>query len=261
MRKITANYVYPVVSAPIKNAIIVLNDNDEIVDLINPNGKLKEIEGLEFYGGMIVPGFVDIFSLLSWANFSKNDFDLLVGNKELNELEKYLQKDKQNIQAEQRTINHFEAFGTKAVADYFSSDIAEEKKKKSKVDFYDTDLHSIDFPNLKSDKSILLNEYTFSAIDDITSFNFDKICIGTGSLNMFKTLSILEQMIKIQEHFIDLSVLDIIKFGTYNSAQQIGAIQKFGSIEIGKKPGLNLICDFDASNWKLKQETELKVLI
>ncbi len=59
MRKISANYIFPVNSEPLKNGIVVINDNGEILDLIDTKGKLTESAGLEFYNGVIVPGFVN----------------------------------------------------------------------------------------------------------------------------------------------------------------------------------------------------------
>ncbi|MFH2141784.1 MAG: amidohydrolase family protein [Bacteroidota bacterium] len=59
MRKIAASYIYPITSNPIKNGIIVLDDNGKIIDLIDNKGVLIDSEGVEFYGGMLVPGFIN----------------------------------------------------------------------------------------------------------------------------------------------------------------------------------------------------------
>jgi len=59
MRKIAANYIFPVTSSPIKNGIVVVDDNGVIIDLIDTGGVVPEIEKLEFYNGIIVPGFVN----------------------------------------------------------------------------------------------------------------------------------------------------------------------------------------------------------
>ena len=59
MRYISAHYIYPVSSPPLKNGIICVNDHGEIVDLIDTHGQLKETEKLEFYNGIIVPGFIN----------------------------------------------------------------------------------------------------------------------------------------------------------------------------------------------------------
>lgn len=56
MRKIAANYIYPITSAPIKNGYIKLDDNGTIVEI----GQLdKECEDTEFYNGILCPGFTN----------------------------------------------------------------------------------------------------------------------------------------------------------------------------------------------------------
>jgi cytosine/adenosine deaminase-related metal-dependent hydrolase len=59
MRKITAPYIFPVSSKPLKLGIIVFSDDGEIIDLIDTQGELKEIASLEYYPGILVPGFVN----------------------------------------------------------------------------------------------------------------------------------------------------------------------------------------------------------
>lgn len=59
MRKITANIIYPISSPPIKNAYITVNDNGEIIDIIKYNRNSKEIAGLEYYNGVLIPGFIN----------------------------------------------------------------------------------------------------------------------------------------------------------------------------------------------------------
>jgi len=58
MRKISANYVFPVSSPPVKNGIIVLGDQDRIMEIVNPGSHFRETAGLEFYNGVLVPSFI-----------------------------------------------------------------------------------------------------------------------------------------------------------------------------------------------------------
>jgi hypothetical protein len=58
MRKIAANYVMPVSSPPLRNGIVVINDDDSIREVIDTGGKLRESSNLEFHNGIITPGFV-----------------------------------------------------------------------------------------------------------------------------------------------------------------------------------------------------------
>jgi cytosine/adenosine deaminase-related metal-dependent hydrolase len=59
MRYLSAHYVFPVSSPPLKNGIVCVNDCGYIADVTDTGGKLKECEKLEFYSGILVPGFVN----------------------------------------------------------------------------------------------------------------------------------------------------------------------------------------------------------
>lgn len=59
MRYLSAHYVFPVSSPPIKNGIVCVDDDGCIFDVIDTGGRLEEREKLEFYNGILVPGFVN----------------------------------------------------------------------------------------------------------------------------------------------------------------------------------------------------------
>lgn len=59
MRKIAANRVYPVSGPPIKNGIITLTDEGEILDVSSGGESITETANLEFYNGILVPGFIN----------------------------------------------------------------------------------------------------------------------------------------------------------------------------------------------------------
>jgi aminodeoxyfutalosine deaminase len=57
MRKISADYIFPVSSAPIQNGVITLDDDGKIIDIdVREN---HDISTLEIHKGVIVPGFVN----------------------------------------------------------------------------------------------------------------------------------------------------------------------------------------------------------
>ena len=58
-RKISAHYVFPINAEPIKNGIIEVDDNGQILNVINPGDEIKELAGVEFYSGILVPGFIN----------------------------------------------------------------------------------------------------------------------------------------------------------------------------------------------------------
>ncbi|HEX2935782.1 MAG TPA: amidohydrolase family protein [Bacteroidales bacterium] len=59
IRKLSAHYIFPVKGNPIKRGIVVVDDAGVIRDIIDNQGNLQESEGLEFYDGIITPGFVN----------------------------------------------------------------------------------------------------------------------------------------------------------------------------------------------------------
>ncbi len=59
MRYLSAHYIFPVSSPPLKNGIVCTDDRGVVVDVIDTGGKFRERERLEFYNGILVPGFVN----------------------------------------------------------------------------------------------------------------------------------------------------------------------------------------------------------
>jgi len=67
-----------------------------------------------------------------------------------------------------------------------------------------------------------------------------KITLGTDSLASNDVLSIFAEMQTLQHHF-DISVDDLLKWATYNGAEFLEITDRYGSLEAGKKPGINLL--------------------
>lgn len=59
MRKISANYIFTGTGEVLKQGIIELDDFGKILNVRDTKGELKEEQGLEFYNGILVPGFVN----------------------------------------------------------------------------------------------------------------------------------------------------------------------------------------------------------
>lgn len=67
-----------------------------------------------------------------------------------------------------------------------------------------------------------------------------KITLGTDSLASNNQLNILSEMKTLQQHK-NVAFENLLLWATYNGAEFLGLNNQFGSIEVGKKPGLNLI--------------------
>lgn len=67
VRRIAANYIYLPGHTLVKNGYVELRGNGDI-RVIDTGGRIKEIAGLEFYGGLIVPEFVSDATTLFESN-------------------------------------------------------------------------------------------------------------------------------------------------------------------------------------------------
>jgi cytosine/adenosine deaminase-related metal-dependent hydrolase len=88
-----------------------------------------------------------------------------------------------------------------------------------------------------------------------------KIVLGTDSKGSNESLSILNEMRTLQNHFSSISIEMLIKWATLNGARALGEDLWAGSIEPGKKPGLVLIENFDFKNQRLVKESIARRLI
>tara|TARA_R110001583_G_scaffold39881_1_gene127743 strand:- start:13940 stop:14695 length:756 start_codon:yes stop_codon:yes gene_type:complete len=251
MRKISASYIISNAGVPLKNGILILNDDNSVADIIDRKGSVKEIQDLEYYSGVLVPGFVDVFTFLSWPNMTASQIDS-------NDLSGLELGESGDIQSIQKAINHLEAFGSKGAADFFPTRQSEVLKANSKISFkdirdisnhYPEELET-DFPNstlgrLFNNNNIFLNK---------------AFCIGTGSLSSHLKLSVFDELKFLQNLNPNLNLEQLIKWASINGAVALG-FDHLGSFEIGKKPGVNLITNLDYDNFCLQADSKLKVLV
>lgn len=59
LRYLSADYIFPVSSEPVRDGVVVLNESGEVMDLLNPNPGISIPGKIEHYQGIIVPGFVN----------------------------------------------------------------------------------------------------------------------------------------------------------------------------------------------------------
>lgn len=393
MRKISANYIFPGTSPPLKNGIIILDDLGEIVEVQDTGGELREVARLEFYNGIIVPGFVNAHCHLELSHL-KNHIPKHTGLADfIWRVRKHRDDSAQNIliamkQGEEEMMQNgivavgdisnttdsfsvksarniyyhtfIEVFGlepgnageiiTKAKnlagalqkevlfsfsivphAPYSVSPVLFEKiaalenniplsiHNQETVDekelfwkregpLYKTLSELVpDFFNLMPQASgsleyilghvgnavkLMLVHNTFSSETDLSLTEKYKpgifwvlcpnanlyientlpdiplfrnknqnIALGTDSLASNGQLSILEEMKTIAGHFPEIPLEEIITWATFNGAEALNISEKFGKIEPGKKPGLNLIYDLDLSELKLTDESRVRRLV
>ncbi len=87
-----------------------------------------------------------------------------------------------------------------------------------------------------------------------------QLCLGTDSLASNHQLSILEEMKIIQQAFPSVSLGEMIQWATLNGASALGISAGVGSLEVGKRPGINLLTGTDLSSQKLLPGSGIKKL-
>jgi cytosine/adenosine deaminase-related metal-dependent hydrolase len=85
------------------------------------------------------------------------------------------------------------------------------------------------------------------------------ITLGTDSLASNDKLCMLSELQTLGTHFSSIPLTTTIKWATLNGAKFLGIDQDYGSIERGKKPGLNLITD--TNGFKLGPHSKVKKLV
>jgi len=68
-----------------------------------------------------------------------------------------------------------------------------------------------------------------------------KICLGTDSIASNYQLSIWCEIQRLQQHFPNIKLSEMLKWATLNGAQALGLEDCLGSFEKGKKPGMVLM--------------------
>jgi len=397
VRKIAATYIFPGNQPPIKNGILTCSSDGTIADISGSNEKITEQSGLEFYSGILVPGFVNTHCHLELSHLkgkieAKTGIGGFIG--QINQLRN--QETENTEKAIQAADRKMWAAGTVAVGDISNSTLTLETKKSSKI-YYHTFIESFGFhpsraerafdyaqfvqfqfkekglsncivphspysvskplfekikanaiaeksiltihnqesksedeffkngvgailnhlqnnlgidtshwestgkssmisilPYLPAENQLLLVHNTFTEKEDLeelkkirsmdntffvlcpnsnlyienqlppfTLFREENmnICIGTDSLASNRELSVLAEMITIQYNFPDLKLEELIQWASINGAKALQIDNQFGSFEVGKNPGVNLISGIDFKTMKLTEKSKVKRLI
>ena len=394
MRRISANYIYPVCRAPLKNGIVEIDSKGQVLNVIDTKGELKESRNLEFYNGIITPGFVNTHCHLELSEL-KGELEQHKGfPKFVNDIVSYKRKGESNNSI--KSIELYDSLmrqkGIVAVGDISNTEITKAVKKSSRIyyhtfvealglgknfneifeiykklfdDFEKNDLRASLVPHapysvskelfqkikeisesrnlilsihnqeseaenlmfvdksgglvkvfknigvdlsewkptgknslesiidwLPQSNNILFVHNTYSKKSDIELVNrkFENaywclcpssnlyienklpdfnmfteltgnVTLGTDSLASNTSLSILNEMKVIIKNYKNINFENLLSWGTLNGAKALKVDNKFGSIEKGKTPGLNLISNFDFEKMNITGKSEVKVLV
>jgi len=391
MRRISAQFILTNTGPPLKRGIVTADDDGTIIRIENTNGSLKESQSVEFYNGIIIPGFVNCHChlelshlkgavpagtglgefLIQLQKIRANSPDVILSSAVSADSDLYnegtvLCADICNTsltfnikrRSRIRYLNLLEVFGTDPEQAGSRIDeiikLSEEAEKSGLTSFITphtvyavslplfrlikekttynkvTSIHFMETegessfvsdhsgplldsfkkaemvsPILKTPESLtsaILNEVTSSGnlilvhntfADRETVKKIGKrkntfwclcpdanlyienrippagmllaegcdIVIGTDSLASNRKLSILSELITLQQYYPSLSLDELIRWATINGARALGEDKNYGTIEPGKKPGVLLLQNADLANFRLLPESTITRLI
>lgn len=137
IRKISASYLFTLTSKPLKNGIVVVDENGIIEDIIDTGGELRETEGLEHYSGIICPGFINAHCHLELSHL-RGKVESGIGLPGfLNQINLFRKEnDEIRIHAMQQADRLMMTNGIVAIADICNSSLSLEIKEKSSIYYY-----------------------------------------------------------------------------------------------------------------------------
>jgi aminodeoxyfutalosine deaminase len=149
-------------------------------------------------------------------------------------------------------------------------------------------------PKISSNKKLLLVHNVFSTLSDITLLKQHRsledtflvlcpnsnlfigngmppvelfrsermnICIGTDSLASNHQLSVLAELITLQQYVPGLQLEEMLNWACLNGARALQMEDRLGTLEVGKRPGLVLIEGVDLVNQRLTMNSRVKRLV
>ena len=136
-RKISAHYVFPVNAPPIRNGIIEIDKNGKVLQIINPGKNIKEQAGVEFYNGILVPGFVNTHCHLELSHLKKQIPQHTGLHNFVRYVSKFRNTDEEIIRkAAEKADWEMQKNGIVAVGDISNSAISIKQKQKSKIEYH-----------------------------------------------------------------------------------------------------------------------------
>ncbi len=153
MRKIAATYLFPGAGKPKKNGILICDDDGTILEVVSTAGKISEQNNLEYYSGILVPGFVNAHCHLE-LSFLKNKIPQKTG---IGDFAGYINR-LRNLETEKakpemhKADRRMWACGIAAAGDVSNSVTSLETKKNSKI-YYHTFVESFGFHPARAERA------------------------------------------------------------------------------------------------------------
>lgn len=214
MRKFSAHYIFTGTGTILNKGIISIDDQGFITGITDTHGEPEEKAGVEFYSGIITPGFI-CARCTPEASLLQGAFPTKSG------------------------LPEFLKSGVIAAGDISNTNIT------SYVIYPDSNLF---LDNSLPDFELLRK-------------NNLHICIGTEGLYSNNKHLFLDELKTIQSNFPSVTLAEMIIWATRNGAEALNLNDWAGTIEIGKRPGINLITGVDLQQLRLQPHSKVKRLL
>lgn len=135
MRKIAATYIFPGNAEPLKNGVLVCDDDGKVLDLYRRD-ELREEAGLEYYSGILVPGFVNAHCHLELSHLAdKLEPKIGIGGF-IAQIQRLRDREVDKLKAMQLADRKMWAAGITAIGDISNGDESLPVKQKSKIHYH-----------------------------------------------------------------------------------------------------------------------------
>ena len=183
----------------------------------------------------------DLMRLISNVS-DESDYTFSIHNQETEE-ENILFKDKkgkfrdwlQSINASPKIWNNRHS----------SSSVLDELPRKRVIFVHNTYTNILDLKDEYYCTCPCANLFIENKLPDYSIFSSNNLCVGTDSLASNSQLSIIKELALIEKNS-DYSLEELLKIGCKNGAKALG-FSNYGTLEVGKTPGVNLISGFELS--------------
>lgn len=248
MRKIAATWVFPGNQPPLKNGILVCENDGTVMDLIDTGGQLREQAGLEYYSGILVPGFVNAHCHLELSHLKGKIPEKTGLGGFLSAINKLrnLEVESQEAEMEQADFQMWNS-GVVAVGDVSNSYSSLEIKRNSRI-FYHTFVEAFGFHPSRAEKAFAFAEFVESMFRE-----FDL----PASVTPHSPYSVSELLFKKirQNALVENTILSVHN----QESRDERAFFKDGSGGIARH--INEILGIDSSHWQPTGKSSLEFLL
>jgi len=224
VRKLSATYIFPGNRPPLKNGILVCDDDGSILDVTDTGGIVMEQPGMEYYSGILVPGLINTYGRWEHSHLKGKT-------------------------PEEPGLDKFPGHNDELI-NCWQGDIRKFKNRPDSAPVF-----FVLCPNARGNIESHLQQVLLYQRKGII------ICLGTDNPDPNHERSVLKEMITIHQYSPSIAMQDLIEWACINGARALGLEKKLGSFDRGKTPGINLITGMDLKNLKLTSISRVKKMI